>query len=220
MQNTVTVHPVEHASLVLTWGDKIIYADPVGEPVLFDAYPRPNIIFVTHEHHDHFSPDTLMALLGADTILVTPPSVADKLPPELKQNLKIMKNGDTISLDGLNIQAILAYNLRPEAQQFHPKGRDNGYVLEAEGARVYIAGDTEDIPEMRTLKNIDIAFIPMNLPYTMSVESAASGVLEFKPKQVYPYHYRGPDGLSDVNKFKQLVNAGDPDINVVLAKWY
>ena len=112
------------------------------------------------------------------------------------------------------------YNLREEALKFHEKGRGNGYVIENDGMRVYISGDTEDIPEMRNLKDIDVAFVCMNLPYTMTVESAASGVLDFKPTKVYPYHYRGTEGLSDVAKFKELVNEGDAGIEVVQLDWY
>jgi len=112
------------------------------------------------------------------------------------------------------------YNLREEALKFHPKGRGNGYVLNIQGQRIYISGDTEDIPEMRALKDIDKAFICMNLPYTMPVDRAADAVIEFKPKQVYPYHYRGQGGLSDVNKFKAVVNEGDSSIEVVQLDWY
>ncbi len=112
------------------------------------------------------------------------------------------------------------YNLRAEALKFHTEGRGNGYVLTANKERIYISGDTEDIPEMRNLKNIDKALVCMNLPYTMPIESAASAVLDFKPKQVYPYHYRGTEGLSDVSKFKSLVNEGDASIEVLLLDWY
>ena len=112
------------------------------------------------------------------------------------------------------------YNLREEALKFHAKGRGNGYVLTINDERIYISGDTEDIPEMRTLKNIDKAFVCMNLPWTMTVESAASAVLEFKPKQVYPYHYRNKEGMSDVNLFKNLVNKEDKSIEVILLDWY
>jgi L-ascorbate metabolism protein UlaG (beta-lactamase superfamily) len=112
------------------------------------------------------------------------------------------------------------YNLREEALQFHKKGRGNGYVIELAGQRIYISGDTEDIPEMRKLQEIDKAFVCMNLPYTMPVESAADAVLDFKPKKVYPYHYRGQGGLSDVQKFKTLVNTGNSDIEVIQLNWY
>ena len=218
--STVQVIPVEHASLALRFGSITVYADPVGDASLYAALPRPDIIFVTHEHGDHFSTSTLQALVGSSTLLVTNQRVADMLPQNLKANLVVMKNGDTETLGPLSVTAIPAYNIRPEALQFHPQGRDNGYVIEAVGTRVYIAGDTEGTPEMKALQNIDIAFVPMNLPYTMSVEDAAAAVLAFKPKQVYPYHYRGTSGLSDVNRFKDLVAAGDPTIQVVLVNWY
>ena len=112
------------------------------------------------------------------------------------------------------------YNLREEALKFHSKGRGNGYVFTVNEERIYFSGDTEDIPEMRTLKNIDKAFVCMNLPYTMVVESAADAVLAFKPKQVFPYHYRGTNGLSDVAKFKEIVNKNNPTIKVVQLNWY
>jgi L-ascorbate metabolism protein UlaG (beta-lactamase superfamily) len=112
------------------------------------------------------------------------------------------------------------YNLPESDDAYHTKGRGNGYVLDKNGTRVYVAGDTQGIPEMRALQNIDIAFVPMNLPFTMDVEEAADAVLEFKPKRVYPYHFRGREGLSDVNRFKELVNAGSEDIEVVLLDWY
>jgi L-ascorbate metabolism protein UlaG (beta-lactamase superfamily) len=221
MQNTtLEVVPIEHASLVLKWGDTVIFADPVGDASLYAGQPSPDIILVTHEHGDHFSTSTLTALMASATVLIAPQSVFDQLPAALKEHAKVMKNGDVISEEGLSIQAIPAYNIRQEALQYHPKGRDNGYVLEGGDTRVYIAGDTEGIPEMRALKDIDIAFIPMNLPYTMSVEDAADAVLAFKPAKVYPYHYRGMDGLSDVEKFKQLVQASSSAIEVELGNWY
>lgn len=216
MQNNITVTPIEHASLVLRRAEATLYIDPVGDASLYAALPRPNIVFITHEHHDHFSVPTLEALMDNGTLLVTNPAVADLLPEHLKQNLVVLKNGDTHTVGPLTITAIPAYNLRAEALKYHPQGRDNGYLLESYGNRVYVAGDTEGTPEMHALQNIDIAFIPMNLPYTMPIEDAAEAVLAFKPKQVYPYHYRD----SDINEFKSLVNAGDPNIEVLLAKWY
>ena len=124
------------------------------------------------------------------------------------------------TVEGFTITAVPAYNVSADQEKYHPKGRDNGYVVEKDGVRVYIAGDTSGTPEMRALKNIDIAFVPMNLPYTMTVEEASNAVLEFKPKQVWPYHYREGDGFSDVQHFKDLVNKGNPNIEVVLGKWY
>ena len=121
-------------------------------------------------------------------------------------------NGDELSMMGIGIEAIPAYNLTPERLNFHPKGRDNGYVLTFGDKRIYISGDTEGTPEMRALKNIDVAFVCMNLPYTMTPEAAADAVLAFKPKIVYPYHSRG----SDVDKFASMVKAGDAGIDVRL----
>jgi len=134
--------------------------------------------------------------------------------------LIILKNGDQQVVSGISIQAIPMYNLPESATAMHTKGRGNGYVLSLGGKNIYISGDTQGIPEMRSLKNIDIAFVCMNLPYTMDVKEAADAVLAFKPKIVYPYHYRGQNGLSDVNAFKSLVEAGDKNIEVRLRNWY
>ncbi|CAN0603002.1 unnamed protein product, partial [Ectocarpus sp. 12 AP-2014] len=151
---------------------------------------------------------------------VVPQAVAEELPEEYAEQLVILDNGSSKELNGITIEAIPMYNLRSEALKFHNKGRGNGYVLTIGDQRIYFSGDTEDIPEMRSLKNIDKAFVSMNLPYTMTVESAAEAVLDFKPKQVYPYHYRGNPDVSDVAKFKQLVDAGNQDIEVVQLDWY
>lgn len=214
------IDAINHASFVLNWAETTIYADPVGDAALYANAIEPELILITHEHGDHFSTSTIEALVTPDTVIIAPQSVANVLPPSLKKHLVILKNGGTTNFKGITIQAVAAYNLRPEDKNKHPQNRDNGYVLEKNGERVYIAGDTEDIPEMRSLKNIDVAFVPMNLPYTMDVDKAADAVLAFKPKHVYPYHYRTPTGFSDVAKFKQLVNAGDPSIDVVQLDWY
>jgi L-ascorbate metabolism protein UlaG (beta-lactamase superfamily) len=154
----------------------------------------------------------LQAVSGGATI-VAPQSVFDKMPDDLKAKTKVMKNGDKLEVAGVPIEAVPAYNTSPDKQQFHPKGRDNGYVLTFGDKHVYIAGDTEDTPEMRALTGIDVAFLPMNLPYTMSVDQAADAVAAFKPKVVYPYHSRG----TDVEAFKTKVgNAAD----VWILDWY
>ena len=133
--------------------------------------------------------------------------------------LTILANGETFEQFGILVEAVPAYNLTEDRQQFHPKGRDNGYVVTLGGKRIYISGDTEDIPEMRSLKSIDVAFVCMNLPYTMTVEHGADAVLAFAPKVVYPYHYRGQDVMSDLEEFARLVDAND-DIDVRLLEWY
>lgn len=131
-----------------------------------------------------------------------------------------MNNGEEATKNGLKITAIPMYNITEGRLDKHVKGRGNGYVLEKDGYRVYISGDTEGIPEMRNLENIDKAFVCMNLPYTMDVEQAADAVVEFAPKEVIPYHYRGTNGLSDVEKFKTIVNETNPEIKVTLMEWY
>jgi len=151
-----------------------------------------------------------------NTTLIAPKAVIDKLPETIaKKTIVTLNNGDIFDLKEISVEAIPMYNLCKEALKFHTKGRGNGYVDYLGNERIYISGDTEDILEMRTLKNIDKAFICMNLPYTMMEESAANAVLEFKPKTIYPYHYRGTQGLSDVKKFKAIVNKGNTAIEVV-----
>jgi len=149
-----------------------------------------------------------------------PKAVSEKLPELNALERIVLDNGKTTTVNKHTIEAIPMYNLREEALKFHAKGRGNGYVITLGEERIYISGDTEDIPEMRALKNIDKAFVCMNLPYTMPIESAASAVLEFKPKQVYPYHFRGTEGFSDVTLFKTIVNNGNNDIEVIQLNWY
>ncbi len=221
-QGDLVVHPNHHAALVLGWNGKIILVDPAPKPgapegsdvtAEYKTMAAPNLILVTHEHPDHFNADILRAVTGPGAQIVAPQSVVDKLPDELKPKATALSNGGTANLDGIAIEAVPAYNITEDRLKFHPKGRDNGYVLTLGDKRVYIAGDTEDTAEMRALQAIDVAFLPMNLPYTMTVEQAADAVKAFRPKIVYPYHY----GESDVNKFKSMV--GDAS-DVRLMKWY
>ncbi|WP_036153669.1 MBL fold metallo-hydrolase [Maribacter forsetii] len=216
----IKITPIEHATAVLEWSDVVIYIDPVGGAVTFEGQKNPTLILITDIHGDHLNVETLNALDTSNATFVVPQAVADKLPKEYSDQLEIMANGTTKELNDITIEAIPMYNLRKEALKFHEKGRGNGYVLNINGQRIYFSGDTEDIPEMRSLKNIDKAFVCMNLPYTMTEESAAAAVLDFKPKQVYPYHYRGKPDVSDVAKFKQLVDAGNQDIEVIQLDWY
>jgi len=219
-KSKIEIIPISHATMVLKWSGKVIYTDPVGDLSAFSAQPEPDIVLVTDIHSDHLDADTLKEVLKEKTILVAPQAVADTLKEKLPGTLVVMRNAEVREEKGFTIEAIPMYNLPESASAFHTKGRGNGYVLEAGGKRVYISGDTSGIPEMRNLKNIDVAFVCMNLPYTMSVEEAARAVLAFKPKEVIPYHYRGQDGFSDTNKFKALVNAGDPTIKVELLDFY
>lgn len=218
--NMPKIYPVEHASFVMDWAGEIIYVDPVGEPASYTNQGLPNTILITHGHGDHFDLDLLLGVVTESVKLVVPGEVYAKLPTALQNQAIIMKNDDTNNIGGVMVAAVPMYNTTPEKMQYHVKGVGNGYVLEKNGVRVYVAGDTEDIPEMRALEGIDIAFVPMNEPYTMSVEAAADAVLAFAPKLVYPYHLRGPDGLSDIDKFTELVSAGNPAITVVDGSWY
>ena len=215
----VKVIPISHATAILEWGDVVIYTDPVGGAAAFEGKPQPDIVLVTDVHTDHLSTSTLTAIVGSSTLIV-PQAVKDSLPPSLATSSIVLVNKGNVIEQDILITAMPMYNLPESDDSRHVKGRGNGYILERDDFRVYIAGDTAGIPEMLALTDIDMAFIPMNLPFTMSVEEAASAVLEFKPKRVYPYHYRGQNGLSDVNKFKELVNAGNSDIEVILLDWY
>jgi L-ascorbate metabolism protein UlaG (beta-lactamase superfamily) len=207
----LVIHPVNHASLVLSWGGKIVYVDPVGGAAPYQGLPRPDLILVTDIHGDHMHPDTLAAL--GDAPIVAPQAVKDALPAALQGRVQVLGNGQSATVQTIPIEAVAAYNTTPERLQFHAKGRGNGYVLSLGGKRIYIAGDTEVTPEMQALKDIDVAFLPMNLPYTMTVEQAAEGVKAFKPKVVYPYHSRG----SDVQAFARLVG---PASEVRIRTWY
>ena len=215
----LTIQPIQHASLILMVNGITIYADPSGADN-FKGMTGPDLILITDIHGDHFDLKTLDAVKKESTILVVPQVVADKLPEADKKHVVILKNGENITQMGISIAAIPMYNLPESPTAMHTKGRGNGYILGIGGKNIYLSGDTQGIPEMRALKNIDVAFICMNLPYTMDVKEAADAVLAFSPKIVYPYHYRGQNGLSDINAFKSLVDAGNKKIEVRLRNWY
>lgn len=214
------IRPIAHATAVLIWGDQVLYVDPVGGPEPFAGQPAPNLILVTDIHGDHFNTETLEALSAEGVRILAPQAVASQMSESLEERTTTIANGESLESGGISVTAIPMYNLREEALGFHEKGRGNGYVLERDGIRVYISGDTEDIPEMRALKDIDLALVCMNLPYTMTVERAADAVLEFQPRQVVPYHFRGNPEVSDVGQFQALVQAGNPEIEVVRLDWY
>ena len=210
----ITIYPIAHASFVMTVPGLVIYNDPVGGADAYEGHPAADLILISHEHGDHYDAETLAGLVGDGTRLITNPAVFDMLPEELKGRATAIGNGESASVGELQIEAIPAYNTTEDRLQYHPEGRDNGYVLTVGGRRVYIAGDTEDIPEMRALRDIFIAFVPMNLPYTMDVDQASSAVAEFAPAYVYPYHYKD----SDPEAFAR--NLGETDVEVVMGPWY
>ena len=215
----LTVYPVAHASFVMETPKGVIYVDPVGEAARYADFPPADLILVTHEHGDHFDLERLQALVQDGTELITNPAVFDKLTPALQARTSAVANGDVAVFAGMNIEAIAAYNTTEDRLKYHPEGRDNGYVLNFEGFRIYISGDTEDIPEMRNLMDIDLAFVCMNLPFTMDANAAASAVSEFAPRFVYPYHYRGRDGgTQDPEAFAKRLGTGE--IVVKFGDWY
>jgi L-ascorbate metabolism protein UlaG (beta-lactamase superfamily) len=209
------IFPVSHATLALQWKGQTVWVDPVGGAKAFQGLPSPDLILITHIHGDHFSKETLAQPACSGAKLVGPATVVEQLPSDLRSRATALANGQSHEFSGMRVEAVPAYNLGADRQKFHPKGRDNGYVLTLGGKRIYLSGDTEAVPEMLALKNIDVAFVCMNLPYTMTVEQAARAVRAFKPRVVYPYHYRG----SDLEKFKELVSA-DSGIEVRLRDWY
>jgi L-ascorbate metabolism protein UlaG (beta-lactamase superfamily) len=200
-----------HASLIFTLGEETIYVDPVSQWADFSQFPKADIILLTHEHYDHLDPKALDLLRTDKTVLVGPEACAKEL-----KGLKVMRSGDGQAIEGINIEAVAAYNIvhmRSPGKPFHPKGVGNGYVITFGDKRVYVAGDTENIPEMAQLKQIDIAFLPMNLPYTMTPEMVADAAKSFRPKVLYPYHY----GNTDTSKIVDLLK-GDKDIEVRIRK--
>jgi L-ascorbate metabolism protein UlaG (beta-lactamase superfamily) len=219
-QGMLIIQPIVHASLVLIAGKTVIYADPSGGAANYTGIAAPDIILITDIHGDHFDIASIDAVKTAKTILVVPQVCADKLSDADKAQAVVFKNGDNKIQSDIGIRAIPMYNLPESPTAMHTKGRGNGYILNIGGKHVYLSGDTQGIPEMRSLTGIDVAFVCMNLPYTMDVKEAADAVLAFAPKIVYPYHYRGKGGLSDVNAFKTMVDAGNKGIEVRLRNWY
>ena len=210
------ITPIQHGSLTLEAGGQVIEVDPAvsgfGAAPDFSKVPKADIVLITDIHEDHLDPASLMKVRKAGTAVIIPGAASSKVSDGV-----VMKNGEIKKLGAWTIEAVPMYNLKrgPAAGQFyHDKGRGNGYIVTYGGLRIYIAGDTEGIPEMRALKNIDVAFIPMILPYTMSPEEAADAVKAFHPKVVYPYHY----GESDLKVFESALKG--TGIDVRLRNWY
>jgi L-ascorbate metabolism protein UlaG (beta-lactamase superfamily) len=211
----LVVHAINHATFLLEWNGKTLYVDPVGGANRFAGKPRPDAILLTDIHGDHLDLATLTALTTPDTALVAPAAVAEKFGADLRAHLTVLANGATGLVAGVAIEALPMYNTTPERRNYHAKGRGNGYLLTLGNRRVFVSGDTEDIPEMRALKDIDVAFLCMNLPYTMTVDQAAAAVAAFRPRIVYPYHSKG----SDLKRFKDLASK-TPGVDVRLLDWY
>jgi L-ascorbate metabolism protein UlaG (beta-lactamase superfamily) len=207
---TLRITPIQHASLMIEAGGQVVHVDPSQGS--YDGLPAADLILLTDIHGDHLTPALIAKLKKAGTQILAPDAVV-KMVPEAT----VIRNGESKTIGAWTIEAVPMYNLKrgPAAGQFyHDKGRGNGYVVTYGGMRIYIAGDTEGVPEMRALKNIDVAFVPMNLPYTMPPDEAAEAVRAFHPKIVYPYHYMG----SDLKVFeKALAGSG---IEVRLRDWY
>jgi len=185
---------VGHGTLMFEFAGKVIHVDPVSMYADYSSLPKADLVLVTHEHGDHLDAKAIQALSTPNTAIIVNPGSAKALP-----NATVMKNGDTKTVAGINIEAVPAYN--PE-KQFHPKGNGNGYVLTFGDKRVYVAGDTENVPEIKSLKSIDVAFLPMNLPFTMTPEQVADVAKAIRPKVLYPYHYGNTDPNQLVNLLK------------------
>ncbi len=207
----VKVTPLYHATMLIEAGGKNIYVDP-AKPANFSGLPKADLILITDIHGDHMDPDSIAAISNATTQVFAPPAVAKTVT-----SAALISNGESKSWGGWTIEAIPMYNLKrgpSPGQLYHDKGRGNGYVLTYGGKRFYISGDTEGVPEMRALKNIDVAFVCMNLPYTMPPDEAADAVKAFHPKIVVPYHFHG----SDLAVFENALKGSGIEVRVM--DWY
>jgi len=207
---TVKFHALVHASIRMEYDGKEIEIDPVtklgNRTIDLAAMPKANYIFVTHEHGDHFDKEAIKLLSDAGTQLVTNKRCADMLGYG-----ETMANGDRIQIsDDFTVEAVPAYNITEGRTQFHPQGRDNGYILTIDGLRIYIAGDTEDIPEMNNVKDIDIAFLPCNQPYTMTTEQLVKAAKTIRPKVLFPYHY----GQTDLTTVPSQLQGDGIDVRI------
>jgi L-ascorbate metabolism protein UlaG (beta-lactamase superfamily) len=198
---------IGHGTLMLEWDKKVIHVDPWTKLADYGTLPKADLVLITHDHRDHLDAEAIKAIKKDHTVVA-----ANALSQSQLGFGDVMANGQSRDVMGIAIEAAAAYNLvhkRPEGQPFHPKGEGNGYILNLGGFRVYIAGDTENTPEMKALKNIDAAFLPMNLPYTMTPDMVADAAKAFRPKVLYPYH----TGETDLTQLTALM-AGEKDIDV------
>ena len=209
---TVRFHALVHASIRMQYDGREIQIDPVtklgNRTIDFTVMPKADILFVTHEHGDHFDKNAIKLLSNEKTQLIM-----NKRCTDMYEAGKAMANGDKIQLaDDITVEAVPAYNISEGRTQFHPKGRDNGYILTIDGLRIYIAGDTEDIPEMASIKNIDIAFLPCNQPYTMTTDQLVKAAKTVKPKVLFPYHY----GQTNVSTLPAQLQSDGIDVRIRL----
>ncbi|HEY6000322.1 MAG TPA: MBL fold metallo-hydrolase [bacterium] len=198
---------VGHGSLILSAGGVVVHVDPWGKLADYGALPKADVVLVTHEHQDHLDPKAIAAVCKASTRVIASAAAVAQIP-----GAAAMANGDQAVAAGVPIEAVPAYNLRHEREPgvpYHPKGRGNGYVLTMAGLRIYVAGDTENVPEMKALAGVDVAFLPMNVPYTMTPEMAADAALMVRPKILYPYHF----GETDTSRLAALLK-DHPEIEV------
>lgn len=205
------IHFIGHGSLMLSFNNRIIHVDPFLKLADYSKLPKADLILITHEHQDHLDPAAIDRIKTANTKIILTEKCTEKVSGGI-----VMRNGDVQTVMGITIEAVPAYNIihkRDNGQPFHPKGQGNGYVLTFGDKRIYVAGDTENTPEMKSLKNIDVAFLPMNLPYTMTPEMVADAAAAFRPKILYPYHY----GDTDPSRIVALLR-GEKDIDVRIRK--
>jgi len=207
---TIKFHALMHASIRIEYDGKEIEIDPVlklrDRTVDYSAMPKADYLFVTHEHADHFDQEAIKVLTKETTQLIT-----NKRCGDMQGYGHIMANGDTYEIaEGFTVEAVPAYNTTEANKKFHPKGRDNGFILTIDGLRIYIAGDTEDIPEMAAIKDIDIAFLPCNQPFTMTPDQLINAAKMVKPKVLFPYHY----GNTDVSRIPELLKDDGIDVRI------
>jgi len=197
-----------HGSLMMKFKDRIIYIDPYSDVADYSQLPKADLVLITHEHSDHLDLDALGYIRAGKTVIV----LTELCAAQVKGGI-VMRNGETREAGGLTVEAVPSYNIvnkRPNGGPFHPKGEGNGYIITFGDTRIYIAGDTENIPEMKNLKNISIAFLPMNLPYTMTPEMVADAARSFRPRILYPYHF----GKTDTSRIVDLLKGEDVEIRI------
>ena len=212
----VAIRPIYHASLVLAFRHQAIYLDPTGGAGRYRDLPRPDLVLLTHEHPDHLDIPTLEGVVSAETRILGAAVAVRELQGPLARKASTIAQGDHVTFNDVGITALPAHNLSPDRLKFHPRGVGNGYLLGFGDKTVYVSGDTEDIPEMRALAGVDVAFLPMNLPYTMTGPQAAGAVRAFRPKVVYPFHYLG----GNENEVFAEALRGEAGIEVRLRDWY